>query len=116
MRAELRSLNSVHVDLKAYVPDDAAFCIQVTAEVGPLGGEGAELFQFEVCSPEWLEIRLQSDSIVSGRHRFFMAGFNYDILEAYVLKRVRQAEGPDWPSVAAKLSRWGYWEFEDYGS
>lgn len=116
MRAELKSLSSVDVDLRTYVPPSDAFCFSVTAEVGALGGEGADLFQFKVCSPEWLERMLQSDSIVSGRHHFFMNSFNYDALEAYVLKRVRQAEGPDWTTVAEKLSRWGHWEFEDYGS
>jgi hypothetical protein len=114
MRAELKSLSSVDVDLRAYAPPDDAFCVGVTAEVGALGEEGADVFQFEVCSPEWLATELQSRSIVSGRHRLFMSRFSYDALEAYVLKRVAQAEGPDWPSVAEKLSRWGYWEFEDY--
>ncbi|MCG6120233.1 MAG: immunity 8 family protein [Blastomonas sp.] len=114
MRAELKSLSSVDVDLETYRPHDEAFCIEVTAEIGPLGEIGAEMFQFRVCSPGWLAKELESDAIVSGRHRFFMSQFRYDALEAYVLKRVRQAEGSDWPSVAEKLARWGYWEFEDY--
>ena len=114
MRAELKSLSSVDVDLATYAPQDEAFCIEVTAEIGPLGESGAEMFQFQVCSPGWLSLKLESDAIVSGRHRFFMSRYNYEALEAYVLKRVRQAEGADWCSVAEKLGRWGYWEFEDY--
>lgn len=114
MRAELKSLSSVDVDLRTYAPSDDDFCVGVTAEIGALGEEGADLFEFQVCSPEWLQTELHSTAVVSGRHRLFMGRFSYDALEAYVLKRVRQAEGPDWPSVAEKLSRWGYWEFEDY--
>ncbi len=114
MRAELKSLSSVDVDLRAYAPPDDAFFVWVTAEVGILGEDGADMFQFEVCSREWLATQLQSESIVSGRHRLFMSHFSYDALEAYVTKRVAEAEGPDWASVAKKLSRWGCWEFEDY--
>ena len=95
MRAELKSLSSVDVDLRTYAPPEDAFCVEVTAEVGALGEKGADMFQFEVCSPEWLQRELQSETIVSGRHRLFMSRFSYDALEAYVLKRVRQAEGPD---------------------
>ena len=114
MRAELKSLSSLDVVLETYAPPDDAFCIGVVADVGPLGERGAEMFQFEVCSPAWLEKELQSDNVVLGRHRLFMSNFSYNALETYVLKRVQQAEGPDWPSVAEKLSRWGHWEFEDY--
>lgn len=114
MRAKLKSLSSLDVDLATFAPDDEAFCIAVIAEIGPLGESGAEIFQFQVCSPGWLSIELESDAIVSGRHRFFMKRYNYDALEAYVMKRVRQAEGADWCSVAEKLARLGHWEFEDY--
>jgi hypothetical protein len=114
MRAELKALTSVDVDLRSYIPPDDAFCLAVTAEIGALGERGADNFQFDVCSPSWLEEALQADAVVSGRHKLFMSRYNYDALERYVLKRVHQAEGPDWSSVAEKLSRWGHWEFEDY--
>ncbi len=114
MRAELRALNCVHEDLRTYFPADEAFCITVTAEIGRLGGQGADNFDFDVCSPQWLEAALETDKVVSGRHKLFMIGFDLSALEAYVVKRVRQAEGPDWPSVAEKLGRWSHWEFEDY--
>jgi hypothetical protein len=114
MRAELKSLSSVDVELRTYAPPDESFCIQVTAEIGALGGKGADMFQFEVCSPAWLERELQSNTVISGRHRLFMSSFSYNALEAYVVKRVQQAEGPDWQAVAEKFSRWSYWEFEDY--
>jgi hypothetical protein len=114
MRAELKSLDSLDVDLRSHVPDDEDFCISVTAQIGTIGGHGADCFDFEVCSPKWLELALETDTVVSGRHKLFMSTFSYEALEAYVVKRVHQAEGPDWPSVAEKLSRWGHWEFEDY--
>ena len=83
-------------------------------QIGELGGEGSDNFEIEVCSPQWLERPVDRDKVVSGRNRLFMDGFNFDALESYVLKRVRQAEGSNWESVAEKLSRWALWEFEDY--
>jgi hypothetical protein len=114
MRAELKALESVDVDLRSYVPEEEAFCISVTAKIGAIGEAGADNFDFDVCSPQWLEVALQGEKVISGRHKLFMTGFSLAALEAYVTKRVRQAEGLDWQSVAEKLSRWSHWEFEDY--
>lgn len=114
MRAELRALESVDADLRSYRPEAEAFCITVTAEIGAVGETGANNFNFDVCSPQWLEAALESDEVISGRHKLFMAGFYLARLEAYVVKRVRQAEGPNWASVAEQPSRWSHWEFEDY--
>ena len=114
MRAELKAMHSIDADLRSYVPKDEAFCITVTAEIGAVGKPGADNFNFDVCSPQWLEAALETDEVISGRGKLLMTGFRLATLEAYVIKRVRQAEGPDWASVAEKLSRWSHWEFEDY--
>lgn len=55
MRAELRALASVDVDLRSYIPEEEAFCITITAEIGAVGEAGADNFDFEVCYPQWLE-------------------------------------------------------------
>jgi hypothetical protein len=43
-----------------------------------------------------------------------MNGFRLGDLEAYIAKKASTADGPDWTTVAQRLSRWGQWEFEDY--
>ncbi|WP_344695307.1 Imm8 family immunity protein [Sphingomonas rosea] len=114
MRAELKGIHSVDAELESYVPDNDAFCVLVTAQIGTLGSKEADNFNFYVCSPQWLSLQLETDKVVSGRHHFFMSEFDLASLEAYVVKRVRQAEGADWAAIAAKLARWSHWEFEDY--
>jgi len=114
LRAELKALDSPDVDLESYVPQREAFCVAVTAHIGPVGEAGAELFNFDVCSPQWLEQLLLTDTVISGRHMLFMDGFRLRDLEAYIAKKASQADGPNWATVAERLSRWGYWEFEDY--
>lgn len=74
MRAELKSLDSYDHDLRSYVPEVEAFCVSINAMIGSPGGEGADLFRFDVCSPKWLEEALDGDPVVSGRHTLFMSG------------------------------------------
>jgi hypothetical protein len=112
MRAELRSLDYLEDDLRAF--EDEAFCITVTAIIGAVGERGADNCNFEGCSPEWLRAELASDRVVSGQYRLIMAEFDLPALERFVAKRVRRAEGPDWPSVAEKLAAWSHWEFEGF--
>ena len=112
MRAELRSLDYFESDLSS--SDGDAFCVTVTATIGAVGGRGGDNFDFEVCSPAWLRAELASDHVVSGRYRLIMAEFDFPVLERFVAKRVGQTEGPDWDSVATKLSAWTRWEFENY--
>lgn len=32
----------------------------------------------------------------------------------YLRRRFESLQGADWPELAGRLSRLGYWEFEDY--
>lgn len=82
--------------------------------IGPAGAEGEESFDFDVCSPAWLETELKSHPVVSGRFFLIIEAFDLDVIESYVRKRVAQATGADWPTIAGKLARWSRWEFEDY--
>ena len=41
---------------------------------------------------------------------------DYAIVERAIKDVVGRAEGADWHSVAAKIARYGHWEFEDYRS
>jgi Immunity protein 8 len=115
MQAELNGLYTItHDDLREVRPENAAFCIDVRALVGAVGTGGEESFDFEVCSPAWLEQELENDHVVSGRYRLVMKDFNYPLLERYVRNRIAQASGKDWDEVAAKLAGWSKWEFADY--
>ena len=114
MRAELRELMTVeHGDLHAVRPANDAFCVSVRALIGPVDAEGEESFDFDVCSPAWLEAELQRQSMLSGRFLLIARDFDAKQIESHVRKRIAQATGPDWPAVANKLARWSRWEFED---
>lgn len=78
------------------------------------GGEGEESFDFEVCTPGWLHELIRRDGPVNGRHHVIIDTFNWPALQSYFQKLVTRCPGQDWHEIAAKLSRYGHWEFEDY--
>ena len=116
MTGEVRGFHSPDVyDLDTWHPPDPnrfGFLLQVM--VGPKGGEGEESFNIEVCTPAWLEERYQADGIVLGLHHLIV--FSYDIarIKGFIIEFVSRSPGSTWQEIAAKLSRLGRWEFEDY--
>ena len=115
MRAKLRKLLTVdHDRLDAVPPSGEAFCISLRAIVGPLGSDGEESFDFDVCSPAWLLSELDRFPVISGRFLLIVRDFDVKQIEEYVRKRLAQASGENWSAIADKISRWAQWEFEDY--
>ncbi|MHA0327650.1 Imm8 family immunity protein [Sphingomonas melonis] len=115
MIAELRALLTAENEpLKSIRPRGDAFCVSIRALVGPAGAPGEESFDFNVCSPAWLEYELDSHAIVEGRLLLIARTFDPQRIEDYVRKRIAQVSGDDWLTIAGKIARWSRWEFEDY--
>lgn len=109
MRAEL-----AHLVFEA--PDDPEhFAAEVTPYIGPAEGRGADLFEFQVCTPRWL---VEQASMPKGfaflRHHLLVERWDAGLVERAIRDLCLRTEGEDWQEVATKLSRCGYWEFEDY--
>lgn len=114
MNAQLRALLTIeHEPLDSLKPTSDAFCVTLRALVGPAGLPGEESFDFQVCSPEWLQAELDSQPIISGRLLLITRRYDPSQIEEYVRRRVSQASGDEWSAIAAKLTRWSHWEFED---
>lgn len=109
MRAELVAL------LTEAPPEAADFGVNVTVLLRPAGGEGEESFQLTVCTPAWL-----AENVAMPKGFAFVR--DHPVVERWDEQLVRRAiqdvclrnEGSDWHDVATKLSRYAYWEFEDY--
>jgi len=117
LHPELRALTGqVGDNLSDLAPVSGSFCHTIRAEIGARGEQGADAFEFEVCSPEWLEAELNSYPILHGGRRLITKRFNPVEVEEYVRKRLLHASGPDWETVVARLGQWLRWEFENYES
>jgi Immunity protein 8 len=121
-------------------PDPDSFCLTITADIGGEEEEGADMFSFLVCTPDWVDhpsvapgvdrvarrraerlSRSQTEPWVGethvwGRRVLFLRTWSYAELFGIVSDVLSQAEGSDWAAVAAQLSPYMAWEFEDHRS
>ena len=116
MKPEIKSFHSPDVfDLTTYQPNEKNnFGFLLEVEIGILGQEGADLFFFMVCTPEWFANFNKSKNVIFGSHYIFMYEYDYTILCNALLSYTGDIEKDTWDEIAAKLNRIGAWEFEDY--
>ena len=115
MRAAIRSLMSLDTDdLACWVPESKDWALGLRILAGPDDGPGEESFDLTVCSLGWLADRVRRDNVYSGRHHLIVERYDWPRIEAWVRRHVAACQGVDWAEVAAKISRFAYWEFEDY--
>jgi hypothetical protein len=115
MIAELRRLHSPDTgDLANWTPPSDEFAILVQIMAGPEGSPGEESFDVTVCSPAWVASRVAKEGILEGRHLLIISNYDYDRIYSYIAEYVASCKGDTWQEVAAKLARFGRWEFEDY--
>ncbi len=116
VKAQLRELHSPDLaDLDKNTPPDLTnFGLLMQALIGVEGEEGEESFDFIVCTPSWLAEEVARKGFILGRHYLFVASYDYAQIEKIIDDLCNQAEGEDWDAVAAFLSRYGAWEYEDY--
>ena len=117
IQAELRAPYAVDLpcdDLEHCTPQDPTnFGFVVTAAIGPKDAEGVEVFDFFVCTPRWLAANIPERGYEWGRFKLILPRWDDDALLPALTDLCAQATGPDWESVAARLARYGAWEFED---
>jgi Immunity protein 8 len=103
-----------HLDRPDDPPDREDFGISVRALVGPADGEGEESFDFFVCTPRWLERERAEKGFLWPRHHLILWEWDFAVVSRAIGDLCAHHEGATWSELAEKLSRYGYWEFEDY--
>lgn len=116
MRAQLQRLHTPDADsLRSFVPeqhDDFSLLVQIM--VGPDGTDGEESFDIEVVTPKELARRVSRSGPLCGRHLLIVNSFDPVQVQSWIENAVAACQGKDWETVASKLRRIGYWEFEDF--
>jgi hypothetical protein len=111
------------VGLSDYEPSDArSFCLTITAEIGPENEDGAELFQWLLCTPDripdWVGdlpgLPQNERAYLWAKRVLLVREWSYVRVLQIVADVLARAEADDWPSVAARLSPYMTWEYEDY--
>jgi len=117
MDIELKGLSSLELEdsLINYWPADPVnFSCWVRAMIGPKDQDGAEAFDMLVCTPIWLQQELASNKALSGKGMIIVKVYDYDEILSYLEKKIITCNDRDWSKAAIKLSRFSFWEYEDY--
>ena len=115
MRAEIRSIFSSDVEnLDDFRPPGGVFSVPIRLQIGPAGGAGEESFDLTICSVVWLDQQVKQVPVFDARHHLIVRDFHWASVRRYIEGRVSRCVGETWGDVAQQLSRFAYWEFEDY--
>jgi hypothetical protein len=116
LRAQVKDLYSLDVeDLVKYSPDDPdCFSLHLRVIVGPKDQLGEESFDVEVCTPNWFLHKYGRQNVIIGRHFLIVFEYNFERIRRTIIDFCENCTGDTWEEVALKVSRLGYWEFEDY--
>jgi hypothetical protein len=90
-----------------------ALYVPLSAIFGPSDSEGEESFEFVVCNPKGLEHELAKGAFFV-RHHIIVTDYKHAELKNLIEALGRRCMAETWTLAAEKLSRYGYWEFEDY--
>jgi hypothetical protein len=90
---------------------DVRYYLELT--IGTEDSPGGDLFGFTVVSPQAL-IESETKPAMWGRHHLIVMDYSWQTVLDQVNKVLDICEGETWSEVAGKLSRYFYWEFEDY--
>lgn len=94
-------------------PDDPAdFLLLVQALIGVRGEEGAESFDFVVCTPGRLAAEVPEGGALPGRGYLFVRRYEYRVILAAIQQLCDEIDAPDWDQAAALLCRHARWEYE----
>jgi immunity protein 8 of polymorphic toxin system len=115
--AHVKKIYTVEMDdLERHVPLNLdKFCVVIRTMVGPRGSEGEESFDINVCTPKWIEEQVEKEGFVLGRGYLVVGRYDPSLIRNTIVRLVESMSGGSWQEVAEKVSRIGYWEFEDYG-
>ena len=118
MRAKLFRVESPGIDdLSIYLPKNKEnFSILIEVAVGYEGQkkEGGDIFGFQIYTPQWLISNYSPNEVIIPRHSLIIFEYNYDSIYQRIKKIIESCTGESWDEISQKISRYGYWEFEDY--
>ncbi|KMM45580.1 hypothetical protein CWIS_09880 [Cellulomonas sp. A375-1] len=90
------------------------FAIPIRLMIGPADAPGEESFDLTVCSALWLGQQVEDTPVFDPRHYLVVGEFHWPTVRRYLEWRVERCVGATWEAVARQLSRFAFWEFEDY--
>lgn len=115
IQPELKRLHSpdIHNLYDPVIDENKPYCVLIQAMFGPKNIEGEESFDLIVCNRLWAE-QQKANGESPDPHQLVVEQFSIYEIEKYLLKAAADSSGQSWDEVAAKLGRFGKWEFDNY--
>ncbi|MCX6131810.1 MAG: Imm8 family immunity protein [Proteobacteria bacterium] len=115
MITELKSLMTQNLEsIDKYQPTDIeSFEVKIEACIGSKDSEGGDNFIITVVTPKFLDQKYSKSDAPFLLHTMLVKEWNPNLIRERIQKMVSSISGKDWSEISLKLSRFGYWEFED---
>jgi hypothetical protein len=116
MRIELKHIHSPDVDVDEWQPESNSVWFLLELDIGPVGKEGADIFQVMVGTPEGLRKLATADArgVLSNRAAIILHEFSWTALRGAIAAILRECDSSDWKESVLRLQRFFEWEYEDY--
>ena len=116
MRAKLKEIVSADVDFDSYQPKDATcFSFPIEMVIGPEHTESGDLFQMDVCTPEWIRKEYGEQHVaVTGFPLLLVFEYDWPKILTHLEHLIGSYTADNWDDLSLKLSRLAVWEFMDY--
>ena len=89
--------------------------ILLSVDIGLKNESEEDTFDFTVITEEYINNYLkENNGIFFGRGLIIVEEFDWELIERRISKLISGITGDDWKDIAVQISRYGYWEFEDY--
>ena len=106
-------MSSATHTVETYQPDHPrCFEAWITAHIGPADGDGEEMFQFRVTTPDYLALTMGAPQWM--RHTLLVELYDPAAIRKALVDHLATIDGQDWNEVGPKVGRIAFWEFEDY--
>lgn len=114
MRAELKSIFGTALpETYISVPEDVTDCwVDIMADIGAVGEQGADTFTFQVVTLKKLQSLLQTEKCLIEPRLIIVQEFDWAAIEAAICSLISKFEAPDWGSLAAKIHLYAAWEYD----
>ncbi|WEV49346.1 Imm8 family immunity protein [Acinetobacter sp. ESL0695] len=113
MKAELKSIDWCGRNPFDYIPENQDdLHITLTCSIGIKGLDGADYFDINISSPEYLAKSCFIDTIL--RNTLIVSEYDIKKIINIIHTYIDKCDGEDWTIISEKLSRYFFWEFEDY--
>ena len=110
----LRDVSADEIDIRNWEPESQAEVFTtLTMEIGWQGREGTNLFHVVLATPESLR-KFRDDFVLVRNRTLVVQRYDFSKLVAALKSIVEESTRASWEDSCEVLSRYFYWEYEDF--